>query len=570
MRNILIIDAFGQTYNGHTLQFHGLGGAESCVIHLARTLASLGEQVTVLNSCSHGHIIHDEVTYYDLGCADQIKIKPDIVISSRSVVPFMSLEERKDYTRNYALPDFEKIIGDAYRILWRHDTYVDGDNNIAEMVKSGKIDQVVTLSSWHHDHALKHLSVESKVIGNGVQYYPNTEEKVSLRFVYNAAAYKGLDTILTKVWPKIRETFPLAANLVVVGGHYKGIIDNNTDYMGNCMANPPDGVVFTGVVTPEEAAMWTASAEFFLHPVDFPETFGISAIEAIYYETLPIVVNKGAFRDTLPNTASVKVDNPEAYADVVLETVKKATLGRDNEITSKVQFLKSYSQAARHCFSWEYVVKTEWMKLFDKLEEKGREKNMKKILIAVPTAVRIECETFKSIYDLEIPEGYETEFHFFWCYMIDQGRNEIANYAIHHGFDYLLAVDSDIELPRDALKKMLAHDKDLVSGVYRMRRPEQVIELYDVNYQQVPADAIRNTTDLIEIGGCGFGCVLVKVNVLAEVGYPQFVYHQAYRFDQTFSEDNDFCMKARNKGFKLYCDPTIKCRHKGTVMWTIQ
>ncbi len=32
---------------------------------------------------------------------------------------------------------------------------------------------------------------------------------------------------------------------------------------------------------------------------------------------------------------------------------------------------------------------------------------MKKILIAIPTARYIEAETFKSIYDLEVPEGYD-------------------------------------------------------------------------------------------------------------------------------------------------------------------
>lgn len=194
---------------------------------------------------------------------------------------------------------------------------------------------------------------------------------------------------------------------------------------------------------------------------------------------------------------------------------------------------------------------------------------MKRILIAVPTAVRIECETFKSIYDLEIPEGYETEFEFFWCYMIDQGRNQIAARAIQGGFDYLLAVDSDIILPKDALVKMLEHDKDLVAGMYRMRRPEQVVEIYDTNYWQYPQQQLLESTELLEIGGCGFGCVLVKTYVLAAVGYPQFKYHQAWRFSDTFSEDNDFCKKARDKGFRLWCDPTIRCGHKGTTVWEI-
>ena len=39
---------------------------------------------------------------------------------------------------------------------------------------------------------------------------------------------------------------------------------------------------------------------------------------------------------------------------------------------------------------------------------------MKKILIAIPTNKFIEPSTFKAIYDLKVPEGYKTEFQFFF------------------------------------------------------------------------------------------------------------------------------------------------------------
>jgi hypothetical protein len=51
---------------------------------------------------------------------------------------------------------------------------------------------------------------------------------------------------------------------------------------------------------------------------------------------------------------------------------------------------------------------------------------MKKILIAIPTARYIEADTFKSIYDLEIPTGYETTFQTFYGYRVDQVRNLIS------------------------------------------------------------------------------------------------------------------------------------------------
>ena len=195
----------------------------------------------------------------------------------------------------------------------------------------------------------------------------------------------------------------------------------------------------------------------------------------------------------------------------------------------------------------------------------------KKILIAIPTARNIEPETFMSIYNLEIPDGYEADFRYSFGYRVDQVRNLIASWAANH-YDYLFSDDSDIVFPADTLKKMLAHDKDVVSGLYIQRIPgTHALEIYlpnqwggmeRANIKQLPPNG------LAEIGGCGFGCALVKSEVFRTVGYPQFEYHVALDHKDTVSEDTDFCAKARNKGFKIYADTSIKCDHIGA--WTFK
>jgi FkbM family methyltransferase len=195
---------------------------------------------------------------------------------------------------------------------------------------------------------------------------------------------------------------------------------------------------------------------------------------------------------------------------------------------------------------------------------------MKKILIAIPTARYIEADTFKSIYDLEVPEGYETTFQYFYGYRVDQVRNLIANWVVR-GFDYLFAVDHDITFPPDTLKKLLAHDQDLVSGVYRQRLEPQMLEIYEPFGGRMSTENLyAKNWKLIGIGGCGFGCVLVKKEVLAGVGYPQFEYHPALDHNNTVSEDTDFCKKAMAKGFKLWCDPTVLCGHIGSTTMHVQ
>ena len=197
----------------------------------------------------------------------------------------------------------------------------------------------------------------------------------------------------------------------------------------------------------------------------------------------------------------------------------------------------------------------------------------KKILIAIPTARNIEPDTFKSIYDLDVPDGYTTEFQFFYGYNIDQVRNLIADWVVK-GYDYLFSVDSDIAFAPDALKKLLAHDKDMVTGLYIQRKPGQhILEAYEHNQTggvaNIPYGKIAGM-GLVEIASCGFGCVLVKAHVMRAIEYPHFKYHSAIDHKNTISEDVDFCKKALAKGFKIWADTTIHCRHIGQSTFTVE
>jgi glycosyltransferase involved in cell wall biosynthesis len=195
------------------------------------------------------------------------------------------------------------------------------------------------------------------------------------------------------------------------------------------------------------------------------------------------------------------------------------------------------------------------------------DKPPKTILIAIPTAKYIEPETFKSIYDLEIPKGYKVTFQYFFGYQIDQVRNLIADWS--RRFDYLFCVDSDITFPSDTLRELLIADKDIVTGVYKQRfHGEPVLELWKNNLRMEWAD-LKDTYEYIELDSCGFGCVLIKSHVIKHMDYPHFVYKSAIDHKDTLSEDVYFCTKAREKGFKIYVDPTVICGHLGSCSYDL-
>lgn len=196
---------------------------------------------------------------------------------------------------------------------------------------------------------------------------------------------------------------------------------------------------------------------------------------------------------------------------------------------------------------------------------------MKKILVTIPTVDYIEPETFRSVYDLVVPEGHTVEFKYAKGNQIDQIRNLIAEWAKR--YDYLLAVDSDIVLPKDALKKMLAADKDVVSGLYIQRIPNtHTVEAYmDAPHggmTNIPYDLLKGR-GLVCIAGCGFGACLIKGDVFRAMEYPHFYYKSALDHGHTISEDIYFCKKARELGFTIWADTTIKCDHVGKSTYSV-
>ena len=96
-----------------------------------------------------------------------------------------------------------------------------------------------------------------------------------------------------------------------------------------------------------------------------------------------------------------------------------------------------------------------------------------RILIAVPTFETIYPDTFKSIYDLDKGE-HEVLFEYVRGYDVATARNKIAQKALDLKTDYVLMVDNDVVLPKDAMKLLLEDAKDICIGYYAHRGPDNL------------------------------------------------------------------------------------------------
>jgi GT2 family glycosyltransferase len=135
-------------------------------------------------------------------------------------------------------------------------------------------------------------------------------------------------------------------------------------------------------------------------------------------------------------------------------------------------------------------------------------------------------------------------------------RNGGAQIALQGGADHLLFVDDDMILPPTIIESLLAMDVPIASPIFfRAGEPYDplVFDMDRITKEPVsmwdyPVDQIFEAP-----GGVGTGVMLIKTEVFRSLPYPWFFYPQDHRWGM----DLDFCRRAREAGFKAYCDSRI-------------
>ena len=163
-------------------------------------------------------------------------------------------------------------------------------------------------------------------------------------------------------------------------------------------------------------------------------------------------------------------------------------------------------------------------------------------------------------------------------------RNRIFSYAVEKGYDYVLMMDSDVIPPIDIIERLLAHEKNVVSGLYyglfnvKNNREAKSVAwkcLSEEEWEEVGGqlmsnvvkkreDIRRNLTEeeissgkLQEVIIPSCGCMLVSRDIFSRFKYGIL----DVPGNISTGDDIYFCRKVREAGIKLYCDPSLKCEH---------
>ena len=155
--------------------------------------------------------------------------------------------------------------------------------------------------------------------------------------------------------------------------------------------------------------------------------------------------------------------------------------------------------------------------------------------------------------------------------LIYDARDAIAQYAVKNDYDYILYADSDMVFCSDDLKRLVAHDTDICSGLYVTRRGEDKNVCYSKvitrrRFPYRPPELVHDTqrSGYSEIAACGFGFCLIKCETMKSMSKK---YKSLFEPFKGVGEDIAFCLRARKCGYKIFVDRDVKLGHIGETVY---
>lgn len=185
-----------------------------------------------------------------------------------------------------------------------------------------------------------------------------------------------------------------------------------------------------------------------------------------------------------------------------------------------------------------------------------------RILVGVPTREKAGSG-LPCLLGVEFPSGIEHKIYNCWGRSVADAYNDIAKTAIHDDADFIFTVEDDTFPPPDALVRLLDLARQnpgcAVGGWYPKKEVTLQgvhIVLKEIGPEGKPIRGPLSADGQVhEVYTLAMGCSLFPVEMFRKIKYPWFV------TTEHLSQDSFFSQLAREAGYKLLVDTSIKCRH---------
>jgi len=163
--------------------------------------------------------------------------------------------------------------------------------------------------------------------------------------------------------------------------------------------------------------------------------------------------------------------------------------------------------------------------------------------------------------------------------LVSRARNEAFAAFLYSKCKYFLFVDDDIAIPVDGITKLVQAEKDIIGGLYRLKREDKVLAARALSPFSVKEK--HNSPDqIVEMQYISTGCFMITREMAQTMwdSYQELAYtaneketdkervavFQPYIYNGEYlSEDWAFCQRAIDIGYKIYGHCGVLCSHWG-------
>ena len=195
----------------------------------------------------------------------------------------------------------------------------------------------------------------------------------------------------------------------------------------------------------------------------------------------------------------------------------------------------------------------------------------KKIVLGIPHTGTLPVDTVMGL--LRIQSKYAINIQLMKSSILYISRDNLVEAALRAQADYIMFLDSDqiiYEDTIDRLAKYLDNGEDIVTTlIFRKDPPYQpciFCEQIELENKQISLKYYdvenEDLTKPFYVESCGLGCAMIKLDIFKNIKQPWFL-PRPYT-----GEDISFMWEARQKGYKILCDPTIEIGHIGQKNYT--
>lgn len=182
----------------------------------------------------------------------------------------------------------------------------------------------------------------------------------------------------------------------------------------------------------------------------------------------------------------------------------------------------------------------------------------RKVLIVVPTREKA-VSGLPCVDNLVIPSGVQVKYLNVYGKSVDDAYTIAVNTCLEDGADFLFTVEDDTFPPKDALVRLLdtvkkSEEVKIIGAWYPKKssvREGTPIIIGKDGYRQ----ALSDDGDIHEVYTLPMGCTLFSSEVFRTILPPWFV------TTSHLTQDSFFSQKAREAGYRLFCDTSIRCVH---------